>query len=62
MTALVLAAALAVAAPAPPQLTEVRISNGDTPFAGDHALLTTVTPNGDAFRDRGVRTVRYLRR
>jgi hypothetical protein len=54
MTALVLAAALVVAAPAPPRLSEVRISNGDTPFARDHALLTTVTPNGDGFRDRAI--------
>jgi hypothetical protein len=51
MTALLLAAALAVAAPAPPRLSEIRVSNGDTPFAGDHAMLTTVSPNGDRFRD-----------
>jgi hypothetical protein len=54
MTAVVLAAALAVAAPGGPRLSDVRISNGGTPFAGDHALLTTVSPNGDGFRDRAV--------
>ena len=30
------------------------MSNGSSPFAGDHRLLTTVTPNGDGFRDRAI--------
>jgi hypothetical protein len=34
-----------------PQLLELRVDNGSTPFAGDSALLTTVSPNGDGFRD-----------
>ncbi len=56
-----LAAALAVAATAsaaqqsgPPRLLGLRISNGGTPFAGDTPWLTTVSPNGDAFRDRAL--------
>jgi hypothetical protein len=50
-----LAAALAaLAAPGAPTLTDIRVSNGATPFAGDHALLTTVSPNGDGFRDRAI--------
>jgi hypothetical protein len=51
--------ALLLAAPAPagvetseaPQLLDLRIDNGSTPFAGDSRLLTTVSPNGDGFRD-----------
>ncbi|HET7759067.1 MAG TPA: N,N-dimethylformamidase beta subunit family domain-containing protein [Gaiellaceae bacterium] len=56
-----LAAALAVAAtasaaapPGPPRLLGLRVSNGGTPFAGDTPWLTTVSPNGDAFRDRAL--------
>ena len=30
----------------------VRVDNGNSPFAGDRTLLTTVSPNGDGFRDR----------
>jgi N,N-dimethylformamidase beta subunit-like, C-terminal len=37
-----------------PRLLDVRVSNGSTPFAGDSRLLTTVSPNGDGFRDRAV--------
>lgn len=37
-----------------PRLLELRVSNGSSPFAGDRRLLTTVTPNGDGFRDRAV--------
>jgi hypothetical protein len=55
------AAAIAGAAPAPgarvkpaPQLLGLRVDNGSTPFAGDRRLLTTVSPNGDGFRDRAV--------
>jgi hypothetical protein len=34
-----------------PQLLHMRADNGSTPFAGDGPLLTTVSPNGDGFRD-----------
>jgi hypothetical protein len=34
-----------------PQLYGLQVSNGSTPFAGDNRLLTTVSPNGDGFRD-----------
>jgi hypothetical protein len=37
--------------PVAPQLLDLRIDNGSTPFAGDSSLLATVSPNGDAFRD-----------
>src|SRR5215470_2961209 len=54
-------AALAVAATAsaaqeagPPKLLGLRVSNGGTPFAGDTPWLTTVSPNGDGFRDRAL--------
>ena len=45
-----------------PRLTELSVSNGSTPFAGDHRLLTTVSPNGDGFRDRAVVRFRLDRR
>lgn len=35
-----------------PQLLHLHADNGSTPFAGDGPLLTTVSPNGDGFRDR----------
>src|SRR5437868_15070118 len=58
VVALALAAA-AGAAPAvrvvsAPRLLDLQVSNGSTPFAGDHRLLTTVSPNGDGFRDRAI--------
>jgi hypothetical protein len=34
-----------------PALQNVHVTNGDRPFAGDRRLLTTVSPNGDGFRD-----------
>lgn len=37
-----------------PQLSDLRVVNGDTAFAGDRALLTTISPNGDGFRDQAV--------
>jgi hypothetical protein len=52
---LTLAAALGVpsatAASGPPRLLNLSVWNGSTPFAGDGKLLTTVSPNGDGFRD-----------
>ena len=43
-----------------PRLLDLRVSNGSTPFAGDRRLLTTVSPNGDGFRDRAIVTFRLL--
>jgi N,N-dimethylformamidase beta subunit-like protein len=37
---------------ATPALTGLAVTNGDSPFAGDRRLLTTISPNGDGFRDR----------
>jgi hypothetical protein len=51
----VIAVALAlVLAAGAPRLADLRVSNGDTPFAGDGRLLTTVSPNGDGFRDAAI--------
>src|SRR3954463_15659914 len=36
---------------AAPQLLGLRLTNGSTPYRGDTRLLTTVSPNGDGFRD-----------
>ena len=36
---------------AAPVLLDLRVTNGSTPFQGDNTLLTTVSPNGDHFRD-----------
>src|SRR5436305_933971 len=55
--ALLVLSAIIVAAPAQgkatrgPQLLNLRIDNGSTPFAGDGRYLATVSPNGDGFRD-----------
>jgi hypothetical protein len=35
-----------------PTLHDLHVDNGSTRFLGDNALLTTVSPNGDGFRDR----------
>src|ERR1051325_5841689 len=55
---LTLAAALpvpsATAATGPPRLLNLSVWNGSTPYAGDGRLLTTVSPNGDGFRDRAI--------
>lgn len=56
MTALFLAA-LALA----PALQDLHVTNGSTPFAGDNRLLTTVSPNGDGFRDTAVVHFRLTR-
>jgi hypothetical protein len=37
-----------------PRLLDLRVSNGSTPYSGDRRLLTTVSPNGDGFRDRAI--------
>jgi hypothetical protein len=55
-----LAAVLAVAAPAP-RVVELRVSDGSVPFAGDRRLLTTVSPNGDGFRDAAIVHFRLTR-
>jgi hypothetical protein len=34
-----------------PRLTKLRVGNGSSRFVGDTHLLTTVSPNGDRFRD-----------
>jgi hypothetical protein len=39
------------AAAGPPRLLGLRVDNDSTPFLGDGRLLTTVSPNGDGFRD-----------
>jgi hypothetical protein len=39
-------------APVRPTLTWLAVTNGDSAFAGDWRLLTTISPNGDGFRDR----------
>jgi hypothetical protein len=56
LTALVLAA-LALSQP----LQNLHVTNGSTPFAGDNRLLTTVSPNGDGFRDRAIVHFRLAR-
>jgi N,N-dimethylformamidase beta subunit-like, C-terminal len=48
------AAAPAVRVAPAPKLLDLGVSNGSTPYAGDRPLLTTVSPNGDGFRDRAV--------
>ncbi len=44
-----------------PRLLGLRVTNGDTPFALDRRLLTTVSPNGDGFRDRAIVSFRLDR-
>ena len=50
----VAAAGSSPAAPGPPRLLYVAVSNGGQPFAGDTTRLTTISPNGDGLRDRAV--------
>lgn len=59
--ALGLAGAAAPKRAAVPALDELRVTNGSTPFRGDSRLLTTVSPNGDGFRDRVVVSFRLSR-
>jgi hypothetical protein len=57
------ALALAILAVLPaPALAGLHVSNGSSPFAGDTRLLTTVSPNGDGFRDRAVVSFRLAAR
>jgi hypothetical protein len=56
VTALFLAA-LALA----PALQDLHVTNGSAPFAGDRRLLTTVSPNGDGFRDQAIVHFRLTR-
>jgi hypothetical protein len=37
-----------------PELGGLRVGNGGTPFAGDNRMLTTISPNGDGFRDDAI--------
>jgi N,N-dimethylformamidase beta subunit-like protein len=48
---LLLCPAAAGAKPLPPRLLGIHVTNGSTPFLGDGPMLTTVSPNGDGFRD-----------
>ena len=32
-------------------ISGISLDNGDSPYAGDRSLLTTISPNGDGFRD-----------
>jgi hypothetical protein len=47
----VTAVLLALLALGSPALRDLHVTNGSAPFAGDGRLLTTVSPNGDGFRD-----------
>jgi hypothetical protein len=60
VTALVLASAAVLTAPGP-ALLDLRVTNGSAPYLGDRRLLTTVSPNGDGFRDQAVVHFRLLR-
>ena len=42
-------------------LHDLRVTNGSQPFARDNQLLTTVSPNGDGFRDRAIVSFRLRR-
>jgi hypothetical protein len=37
-----------------PVLSGLHVSDGSRPYAGDGRLVTTVSPNGDGFRDGAV--------
>src|SRR5919199_3900360 len=62
---MLVAAVLAVSGAAVPRssspLAWLAVSNGDSPFAGDWRLLTTISPNGDGFRDRALIRFRLRR-
>src|SRR5215204_1480200 len=42
-------------------LHDLGVTNGSQRFAGDNRLLTTVSPNGDGFRDRAIVSFRLRR-
>jgi hypothetical protein len=44
-----------------PTLHDLHVTNGSAPFAGDRRLLTTVSPNGDGFRDQAIVHFRLTR-
>jgi hypothetical protein len=44
-----------------PALQNLHVTNGSAPFAGDRATLTTVSPNGDGFRDAAIVHFRLTR-
>ena len=44
-----------------PLLVGLHLSNGASPFAGDGRLVTTISPNGDRFRDAALIRFRLLR-
>src|SRR4051812_15723507 len=46
-----LLAALAAPSAQAARLLDLQVGNGSTPFLGDGPFLTTVSPNGDGFRD-----------
>lgn len=48
---LLAALALVVAPTGAADLSALAASNGGAPYAGDHRLLTTISPNGDGYRD-----------
>jgi hypothetical protein len=54
LLAVVVMAGAAPAAGSPPRLLGLGISNGGRPFLGDTRQLTTVSPNGDGYRDRAI--------
>jgi hypothetical protein len=60
VASLLASAAVAAAAPGP-RLVDLRVSDGSVPFAGDRRLLTTVSPNGDGFRDAAIVHFRLTR-
>jgi len=51
LLAVALAASGAASPPTSSPLAWLAVTNGDSPFAGDWRLLTTISPNGDGFRD-----------
>ncbi len=50
-----------LAAGSAPALHDLRVTTGSSPFAGDGRLVTTVSPNGDGFRDRAIVSFRLDR-
>ena len=44
----------------PAQLADLRVASNSKPFAGDDALLATITPNHDDLRDYEAVTIRQM--